>query len=207
MQKDFHRGMTLLLGVRAGLEYSRAALLAWSCWFLDENKKATLHGLRTQCSVLDDVPDRTAQRDILIMHFMPGDGDAWVVTPNNRRAKLLCEAALKTADELAFGIALHTLQDTWSHHNFTAWDEPHNSCFAWDKIWRVVTPNVGHLDVGILPDVMNISWWDPRTGSMVNNPKRFLDAARKTYIWLMRSAGKEFDEGGWQFLAEELKPK
>ena len=125
MQKDIHYYMTFALALKAGIEFETARDIAWSNQYTDELKEADLHGIKTQCGRVDDWHVRTVQSDVLVpFHFLPGDfqNSPWVVTPGCKIAKKLCSQAIcDDKDPIALGIALHSLQDTYSHQGWTGW--------------------------------------------------------------------------------------
>lgn len=186
MQKDVHFYLTYALASRAGLTPDDAAKIAWANQHTDDLTKAELYGIQTQSAVLGNWSDRQIQRSVLVpFHFLPGDdiGHPWSVTPNSSRARDLIRAALP--DVFQFGIALHTLQDTFSHQGFTGWDEKFNACFPWYYIQSGI-PNIGHAEMQATPDIANASWYDPRSGRLINNTERVLDCAWRTWLELLR---------------------
>lgn len=183
MQKDVHFYLTYALARKVGICAKDARLIAWADQFTDDNHKAELHGMRTQCAVYKDWYDRTVQHDVIVpFHFIPGDGD-WLVTPDSTRAQFLVEKALNNLFRL--GIALHTLQDTFSHQGFTGWDEKANAVFWFDYIDSPM-PNVGHASLFKNPDIANLLWQDLRTGKWIDNRKRVIAAAKATYDALQK---------------------
>lgn len=204
MQPDFHRETTCYLAIKASFSPEQAGLIAWANQFVDDNNVAGLYKMRTACKMTDDWYDRTVQRVVIIpFHFMPGDSNGWMVTRYNRRVRLLLEESL--GDLVRLGITLHTFQDTFAHEFFTGWAEKHNECATWEKMWRIITPNVGHADMGYQPDTMFLEWWDPRRGIMVDNKKRALVAAKETYRWLCKAKSLGFDDAVWSAMAAELR--
>lgn len=122
-----------------------------------------------------------------------------MVTENNARATALVEGALRqppALKRLSLGIALHALQDTFSHQGFSGWDEEKNSCYPWYYVQSAI-PNVGHAEMLVVPDVVDRKWVDPRTDKGVNNRERALRAARETFRWLAEYAGLPQPSAQW----------
>lgn len=202
MQKDFHFYVTYALARKVGICANVAQKIAWANQFTDDNHKADLHGMRTQCAVYKDWYDRTVQHDVIVpFHFVPGNGD-WLVIPGSDFARALVKKSLNNPFRL--GIALHALQDTYSHQGFTGWDEKNNACYPWYYIESTI-PNVGHAEMRAMPDIANIIWTDLRTGKRIDNKKRAMKAAKATYDFLV-----EFNDGNsktvWPEIAGWLRP-
>jgi len=103
-------------------------------------------------------------------HFLPTPGAKdKVVSENSELAQELIKRATNPFER---GIALHALQDTFSHQGFTGTISKVNSCFAWDKPWYLALPDYGHTDMLRLPDMAGATWTDPRNGETVYNPVR-----------------------------------
>jgi hypothetical protein len=174
MQKDTHFYLTYALARRVGIEPDEALKIAWANQYTDDCKKPRLHGLRTQCGLLADWYDRTVQHDVIVaFHFVPGD-KGWLVTANNKRARRLVQQA---NNPFELGIALHALQDTFSHAGFTGWAEPANAR-PWLRWLPNPTPNVGHADLGKIPDIIYIKLI---TGQVIDNREKALACAQATY--------------------------
>jgi len=147
--------------------------------------------------------DRQVQLSVLVpFHFLPGDDaeSPWMTTRDSRRAHALLEAA--GDDPLRLGIALHTLQDTFSHETFSGWQEDLNSCFPWYFV-KSALPNVGHAELRVVPDVVNYVWTDPRDGRRVDNKCRAMAAARATFDFL----AEFFDAGNATSVWAKLEPR
>jgi len=204
-QKDIHYYATSALAVKAGFSRDDAQLIAWSNQYTDELTKAELHGIRTQCGKLDDWYDRTVQSDVLVpFHFLPGDKPEihkWMVTPNCKLARKIISEAVKSTNLIRLGIALHSLQDTFTHQNFTGWQEKFNACY-WFSILPIPLPNVGHTDMGIMPDIVSAEWTDPRNNRKVYNISRGKRSLEQTYKWLCETNKSSYDP---VWLAEELR--
>jgi hypothetical protein len=177
MQKDIHFNLTYALSRKVGICTKDAKIIAWADQFTDEMTKAGLYGIQTQSAILGNWGDDQIQLSVLVpFHFVPGE-KGWIVTPNNERARALVAEA-KNVFEL--GIALHALQDTFSHQGFSGWEEKANACFPW---WYLKSglPNIGHAEMGVTPDVVNNIWTDPRTGEVIDNKKRAHACAAATF--------------------------
>ena len=161
MQKDFHFYLTYALARRVGIPARTAQEIAWADQYTDDLTEADLHGIQTQSAILGNWSDRQIQLSVLVpFHFIPG-GDRrhpWMTTRNSLRAKHLVQNAL--SDVFQLGIALHGLQDTFSHENFSGWQEDLNACYPWYYIGSNVIPNVGHAEMRAIPDIVNCVWTD-----------------------------------------------
>lgn len=197
MQKDFHYYLTYVLARKAGIDAETAKIIAWSNQYTDDMTKAELHGIQTQSAVMGNWKYGQIQGTVLVpFHFVPGD-NGWATTANCTLARSLVKAA---SNPFELGIALHTLQDTFSHENFSGWKEPLNAC---QRFWYIssLTPNVGHADMGVVPDVINYVWTDPRSGKVIDNKKRALAAAESTFDFLV----KEDTQAGWHSIRPQLE--
>ena len=174
MQKDVHFYMTYALSRKAGIGVAQAEIIAWADQFTDELTEAELYGIQTQSAVLGNWCDRQIQMSVIIpFHFVPwmqGE-NPWMVAPSGEIVTDLVREAVKSEDPYRMGIALHALQDSFSHQGFTGWREDCNSCYPWWYI-QSVTPNIGHAEMWPIPDITNARWTDPRTGKNISNPQR-----------------------------------
>lgn len=181
MQKDFHFYVTYALARKVGIDKETAEIIAWSNQHTDDMTEADLYGLQTQSAVLGNWSDRQIQFSVLApFHFMPGEDPdwPWVTVPNSHRVRAIVQRA--QADPFQLGIALHVLQDTFSHQGFSGWDEKANSCFGWWYLHSGLIPNIGHADLGAIPDIISQTWTDPRTNKIIVNTDRALQAAKAT---------------------------
>lgn len=175
--------------------------MAWSNQNVDEVKKARLHGIQTQAGLLGNWADRQIQRTVLVpFHYLPGDNleKKWVVTPNSRMANRVIDDA---GNFFELGIALHSMQDSFSHQGFTGWLEKENACFPW---WYLGNPQppIGHAEMNVIPDVVSYEWTDPRTGIKIDNRRRALSCAKRTYEILCAFTEKE---NNWPELKVEFQ--
>lgn len=186
MQKDFHFHVSYALARKLGIDKDTAEIIAWSNQHTDDMTKAELYGIQTQSAILGNWSDRQIQLSVLApFHFVPGEDPdwPWVTVADSYRVRSLVKRA--QADPYQFGIALHTLQDTFSHQGFSGWEEKGNDCFSWWYLQSGAIPNIGHADMGPTPDVVNQTWTDPRNGKVIINKDRALQAARATYNSLL----------------------
>jgi len=205
LQKDIHFNLTYALARKVGISAGDAEKIAWADQYTDDLTKADLHGIQTQSAVLGNWGDRQIQLSVLVpFHFVPGDDTErpWFVTANSSRARALVEASL--SDPIRFGIALHGLQDTFSHQGFTGWEEKGNACFPWWYIIESGVPNAGHAEMKAAPDMVNLVWTDPRNGKRIDNKGRALKCARATYGYLIKFHGS-YQREKWPNIAKELK--
>ncbi|MHC4617247.1 MAG: DUF6765 family protein [Planctomycetota bacterium] len=212
MQKDVHYSLTYALALAVGIDDGAARQIAWADQRTDELTSAELHGIQTQSAKLGNWGDRQVQATVLVpFHFLPGgEGDnPWAVVADNKLSMLLVTAAGKSGNRtLRLGIALHALQDTFSHQNFTGWNEKYNSCFPWYYVQSGL-PNVGHAEMRAVPDIISAEWTDPRTGEKIDNRERTLACARAThrYLWGV-SPSRTYDakaDEDWQKLESGLR--
>jgi hypothetical protein len=206
MQKDMHFYLTYALAMNLGVPAKDAEIIAWADQYTDDLTSADLHGIQTQSGVVDNWADRQVQLSVLVpFHFIPGDDEhhPWMTVRNNWRARKL--VAAHSNDLFRLGIALHGLQDTFSHETFSGWQEELNSCFQWYYVTSVL-PNVGHAEMRVVPDVVNYVWTDPRNGKKVDNKKRAMSAAKVTYDYLKKYFAQNSDPTLWQQLQGKLRP-
>lgn len=186
MQKDVHFYLTYALAQKAGISRNDAVKIAWADQYTDDLTEAELHGIQTQSAIIGNWSDRQIQRSVLVpFHFIPGD-DAehpWAVTESSCRAIALLNEAV--ADVFRVGIALHTYQDTFSHQGWTGWNEKFNACFPWYYIQSGI-PEIGHAEMQAMPDIVTAVWTDPRNSQSIDNKKRVLRCAMKTFLQLQR---------------------
>jgi hypothetical protein len=220
MKKDFHFYVIYALADTAGFSPEESHTIAYASQYVDDNNdQQDIDGcifdqfpaaiktddgffrpIMTQSvSVLSLVYE--IQKYVYVpFHFMPGDAEhaadgtsnKYVTTPDSPNARKLLGAALKSGDLYRIGIALHTYADTWSHQNFTGYEEDHNSVFSWSDPYRAIVPNIGHADVGHAPDEISDDWHDHRQrGDARNivNRTRALDAVKHIYQALRSATG------------------
>lgn len=204
MQKDVHFYLTYALARKAGMTAKDAETIAWADQYTDDLTEAELYGIQTQVAIIGNWSDRQIQRSVLVpFHYIPGDDIKcpWLVTANNKRVRKLVETAPET---FQFGIALHSLQDSFSHQGFTGWDEPVNACYPWYYIQSNI-PNIGHAEMGALPDIANALWTDPRTGQLIDNKGRVLECAIATFAALCNwSRSTEFYKNTLRLHIEQI---
>ena len=209
MQKDFHFYVTYALARKAGRSADDAATIAWADEYTDRQTDEDIYEVQTQCQELDRWNDPQIQFTVLVpFHFIPGNDEKWPwkTTQNSPRAQKLVRAAEKSQDLCRLGIALHTLQDTFSHQGFSGWREEQNACYPWYYLKSAV-PNVGHAEMLVMPDMVDRVWRDPRhKGSKIDNRKRALDAARATLRSLLRASGTPWREATWSAIKQQLRP-
>lgn len=191
MQKDFHYYVTHYLALKAGLSKKEAQQIAWSDQFTDDCTDKKKYGIQTACGVLDDWWKKSVQRDVIMpFHFLPGDDpeNKWVVTPNSNLCQILCKEADFSGNPYRIGIALHSMQDTFSHQRWTGWEDKFNEVY-WCKHFPNPLPNVGHVNMLITPDVVGAVWTDLRNGERIINYNRFVNAEYVTFELLSGQRG------------------
>ena len=208
MQKDVHYYLTYALAIKAGIDTDSALVIAWANQHTDTIKDSDVYGIQTQVGVSGRWEDEQIQLSVIIpFHFIPGDHpfNEWATTANCRNARRLVDDSLAGGGLMSLGIALHTLQDTFSHANFSGWREDYNSCYPWYYL-RSVIPNIGHAEMGPVPDMTDRVWVDPRTGIKINNRIVVLDAAKQTFQYLCRKNYIASYAESWNGIKEELIP-
>jgi len=206
MQKDVHFYLTYALSRKVGIPDNDAQKIAWADQYTDDLTEADLHGIQTQSAVVGNWGDRQIQFSVLVpFHFIPGNDTThpWMTTRNNSWARRLVNVAYKK-NLFQLGIAIHGLQDTFSHENFSGWREKLNSCFPWYYVESSI-PNVGHAEMRVIPDVVNYIWTNPRDGRRIDNKKRAMSAAKTSYDFLVKFFNPGIDSVVWQNLQKELK--
>ena len=185
MQKDAHFYMTYVIARMVGIKAQDAEIIAWADQHTDDMTQDDIsaYGIQTQCDLLENWRDREVQYTVLVpFHFLPGD-DAdrpWMTTSNCRLSQKLITSAVYSKDPYRMGIALHTLQDTFSHQGFSGWDEKANSCYPWYYLQSAL-PNVGHTEMQTMPDIIHAVWTDPRNNEYIVNADRAALAAEATF--------------------------
>ncbi len=206
MQKDVHFYLTYALSMEIGVTTEDGEKIAWANQYTNDLTETDLYGIQTQSAILGNWTDRQVQISVLVpFHFIPGSDPShpWMTTRYNARARRLVNLALKNG-LFQLGIALHGLQDTFSHEGFSGWREDLNSCFPWYYIESPL-PNVGHAELQVTPDVVNYVWTDPRDGRRIDNKKRTMSAAKATYDFLSKFFNPEIDPRVWQNLQRALQ--
>jgi len=199
MQKDVHFYLTYALAKKVGISENDAEKIAWADQYTDDLTEADLHGIQTQSAAVGNWADMQVQMSVLVpFHFIPGNdpNHPWMTTRNSPTARKLVRLGAKN-NLFQLGIALHGLQDTFSHEKFSGWREGLNSCFPWYYVESAL-PNVGHAEMRVIPDVVNYVWTDPRDSQRIDNKKRAMSAAKATYDFLVKFFNPGIDPGNWQ---------
>jgi hypothetical protein len=205
MQKDFHFYVTYALARKAGYSAGDAATIAWADEYTDALTDEGVYQVQTQCGKLDRWNDPQIQLTVIVpFHFIPGDDEQWPwkTTQDSPRSRMLLTAAERSGDLRRLGVALHALQDTFSHQGFSGWMEKRNSCYPWYYLLSVL-PNVGHTEMLAVPDMVDRVWYDPRTNKRIDNRRRAMAAAEATFKSLLRAREREAGAVKWR----GLKPK
>lgn len=204
MKEDGHYDLTLAVALSVGLDAKTAQLLAWSDYYTDKLTKPALHGMQTQCELGPEALDKTEQMFVLVpFHFLPGDDpeQPWLTTPNCRAARALINRAIEASDPIMLGTALHSLQDTFTHEQFTGWDEGLNDS---GSMWGFLIPKIGHACFGTTPDTLHATWTDHRTDTIIHNNRRALAAAHATFNILVKYYGQS--KTAWPVVKKLLRP-
>ncbi len=190
MEKDFHFYVTYALANKAGFSEADSSIIAYASQYVDDNNESQYSGkhgppqfpfgievkdglfrpIMTQSMSVKSLVYEIQKFVYVPFHFLPGDDNQpigggynrYSTTPDSVNARNLLRRALATGNLYRIGIALHTYSDTWSHQNFTGYEEDWNSVFHWRNPFRALVPNIGHADVGHLPDEISAVWNDYR---------------------------------------------
>lgn len=212
MEKDFHFYVTYALANKAGFSNDDAYIIAYSSQYVDDNNESQYprkggppqfpFGIRTNGGFFRPIMTQSMSVKSLVyeiqkfvyvpFHFLPGDSNQpidgaysrYSTTPDSQNARKLLRTALATNDPYRVGIAAHTFADTWSHQNFTGYEEDWNSVFHWRNPFRALAPNIGHADVGHLADEISTTWNDYRLDKphrKRNNRKTALQACKRIF--------------------------
>ena len=215
MEKDFHFYVTYALADKAGFSDDESYIIAYAAQYVDDNNESQYRrqdgppefpfGIKTNGGFFRPIMTQSMSVKSLVyeiqkfvyvpFHFLPGDGNQpikgeyskYSTTPDSQNARELLRAALATRNPYRIGIASHTYADTWSHQNFTGYEEDWNSVFHWRNPFRALAPNIGHADVGHLPDEISTTWNDYR----FEKPYRKRDN-RKTALQACKRMFQEF---------------
>jgi hypothetical protein len=215
MEKDFHYFLTYALLKLAG--FGHPDLIAYSSQFVDDNNEGQFavegeeisfpeklranggyyYPIMTQ-SLSPKSLDPYVQKYVYVpFHFLPGDNSVQIngkknplsATPDSPNAREVLSRALQSDNPYQIGIAIHTFADTWSHQNFSGMREDWNAVFPWYNLFKSLVPNIGHAEVGHLPDIISESWTDYRLGARkIDNRKRALEAAEAIYVRLQKQS-------------------
>ncbi|MCK4956284.1 MAG: hypothetical protein KAS49_01520, partial [Candidatus Cloacimonetes bacterium] len=201
MNIEFHYYITKYLALEAGFDGEEAEIIAYSSQYVDDNSHCfeidtpageKYHNFISQTKNILK-PKRELMRIYLLFHFLPGtptgyktkrrDGKMHMLmtTPISTHANEIFYESTRSADLHILGIATHMLADTISHQNFVGTFDEINS---FNGVWETLTPNIGHADAGLKPDIPNLIWHDPRLiedNATINNTERVLSAAKIIY--------------------------
>ncbi|MBW2565745.1 MAG: hypothetical protein JRE24_02445 [Deltaproteobacteria bacterium] len=233
MEKDFHFYVTYALANKAGFSDDDSHIIAYSSQYVDDNNESQYprkggppqfpFGIKVNGGFFRPIMTQSMSVKSLVyeiqkfvyvpFHFLPGDmsqpingqHSRYSTTPDSQNARNLLRAALATNDPYRVGIAVHTFSDTWSHQNFTGYEEDWNSVFHWRNPFRAVAPNIGHADVGHLPDEISTAWNDYRFDKPYrkrNNRQIALQASKRTFQEL-RAARK--GDTYWTYVEKDFK--
>ena len=216
MEKDFHYFLTYALVKVTGFE--NPDIIAFASQFVDDNNEGQFYidgameafpqriansggyyyPIMTQ-SLSPKSLDPYVQKYVYVpFHFVPGDGsvvigkknNAFSTTPGSPVAVALLRQALESKNPYQIGIALHTFADTWSHQNFSGFQESWNSVYPWYNVFKSIVPNIGHAEAGHSPDVISETWTDHRLKTDIVNSQRAFQATSQIYKTLRRKSGQ-----------------
>jgi hypothetical protein len=212
MEKDFHFFVTYALANKAGFSDDDSYIIAYASQYVDDNneiqypKKGALpqfpFGIKSNGGFFRPVMTQSMSVKSLVyeiqkfvyvpFHFLPGDNNRpingkynkYSTTPDSQNARKILKTALTSGDLYRIGIALHTFADTWSHQNFTGYEEDWNSVFHWRNPFKALAPDIGHADVGHLADEISTTWNDYRFDKPYrkrNNQEIALQACKRIF--------------------------
>ena len=124
----------------------------------------------------------------LYYHFLPSDPKDLICRPNSELSERIIKPLYlkprysSPVGLCSCGIALHGLQDTYSHQNWIGKFSRHNVLPAWSKerLTLNIIPPYGHSPMLKIPDVANATWYDPRSGETIVNLGRTYKAIEAT---------------------------
>ncbi len=201
MDKEFHYYLTYLTAARAGFPYADALTIARTCQAVDENTHIIKVSPDSESAYSNYVsqtaslfkPRAGRMRIYPVFHFIPGnpvlpsakrsDQRTHILntTPDSPLANRCFDEASKTNDLMQIGITSHSYADTWAHQNFVGYKHGFNGLKG---ILHKFIPNIGHADAMHDPDWPAHIWTDTRlikANRIINNKRRFLDAAKRLY--------------------------
>ncbi len=216
MEKDFHYFLIYAIACTTGFE--NADIIAFASQFVDDNnegqfsidgqsasfpKKIPFNGghyfpIMTQ-SLSPKSLDTYVQKYVYMpFHFLPGDQsqpidgetNAFAATPGSPIARQILKSALAGNNPYRIGIALHSYADTWSHQNFSGFQESWNSVYPWYNVFKSIVPNIGHAEAGHSPDVISENWTDHRLKREIKNSDRAFKATGQIYQAMRRKSGR-----------------
>lgn len=209
MNQDFHYYVTYYLCRHAGFSHRDSFVISYADQFTDDNwRRYKVHvkeGLffHNSISYTKKIFDLNQELYVMMpLHFIPGDINCRSarrkdgkksplnVTAGGPSARRLLERTLATNNLYKIGIMLHAFQDTWAHQNFTGiWDD-------WNAVLgKIHIPNIGHAELGEIPDMFNAFWRDKRLvprHEHVDNNLRFFECAKTVLHILCRRNAVSF---------------
>ena len=233
MEKDFHFYVTYALAKKAGFNEDDSHIIAYAAQYVDDNNESQYpredgppqfpSAIKTEDGFFRPIMTQSMSVKSLVyeiqkfvyvpFHFIPGDNNQpidgnhnkYSTTPDSRNARILLRTALDTGNPYRIGIALHTYADTWSHQNFTGYEEDWNSVFTWRNPFRALAPNIGHADVGHLPDEISSTWNDYRFDKPYRhrkNRKIALEACKRIFQELRKA---RVGETYWTYVEKDFR--
>jgi hypothetical protein len=201
MNLEFHYYLTKYLALEAGFENDEAETIAYSSQYTDDNcvqfqiEKPEGEIYENYISQTMNIlkPKKSLMRIYVLFHFMPGtptssklrrkDGKMHLLmtSPASNYASGIFFEAVKDDNLYSLGIASHMLADTFAHQKFVGTYDEIN---AMQGVWETLSPNIGHADAGVKPDIPNLTWHDPRLieeNAIIDNKERLIQAAKKLY--------------------------
>ena len=178
---DLHELATLNIAKAAGYSDEDAVLLAWANGMTD---RCDGMGFHTQVNALTCLWSKAG----LYFHFWPSDKKDLICRVDSELSERITKP-LRLAPRYSSpvglcycGIALHGLQDSYFHSNWTGKFSRHNVLPAWAN--GKFTPSLpfpyGHSPMGKIPDVATATWYDPRTSEIIKNGDRVKAALEAT---------------------------
>ena len=112
-------------------------------------------------------------------HFVPGpcDMNPLSVVAGGKIVTKALQDAIESGGMYRVGVALHAYQDSFSHRDFSGVREDWNSVYdTFDP--RSIAPNIGHAEVGGVPDDYDGEWHDHRFKQRRMNRRDFIACYR-----------------------------
>lgn len=194
MNIEFHYHITFILACAAGFSEQDAYKISYSSQFVDDNSKEIKIYYKDKIFVayptqMYDITHHDSEEVWQTFHFIPGfseksnrrDGktDFRIVKKDSILGRRLIEFSISQKNLYLIGIASHAYADTWAHQNFIG---SYSNLNRLNANPSYIINNFGHADAFEMPDIINMIWHDFRLKrNIINNKKRFLDAASKIF--------------------------
>ena len=149
-EKDIHYYAAYYLARNAGYDINDTIEIAWASQYVDDSEYINP-------SIVQSAQP-WKRKIVSAYHFPAPNGQA--VKEGARCAKSAMKSAMDTRSNFAFGIALHTVADTYAHAGFSAYHDPKlNQREGIDRfdalgitVYPMKVPSIGHAQAGVSID-------------------------------------------------------